>query len=96
MSINFYNPSVTDHVKVLVRAFGDEPVILYAIRGDSKKIEVGRDEKCTLSSPSQYVYEYDPDLFDRLDKYYREHKTVHVQELWKTAKHYTCYDLVHE
>lgn len=82
-------PNVTYHVKVLVRAYGDEPVVLKAVDGNAKTIEVvGEDESISLSYPAGYVYEFETDLFEKLNSAYRNQDHLYLQKLWKDAKQY--------
>jgi len=89
MSTTFFSPNVTKFVIVLVRAYGDEPVLLRA-EGSSKNsiIVVGDDPAKGLAFPESLVYFYDADLFDRLKDAFQRGDSVELLNLWKQADHF--------
>jgi hypothetical protein len=53
--------------KCIVRAFADEPQVMYAVRGNALRVEVTRKRGVyTLSLPRDCVFEYDHDVLLRL------------------------------
>ena len=82
-------PNVKKHIKVIVRAYGDEPVQLQARKGDENAIEVvGNEPDKSISFPSQYVYQFNPELFNRLKVAFNGNNQKHLTMLWKEAKQY--------
>lgn len=82
-------PSVESYVEVIVRAFGEEPVVLKAKGGSESSINVfGLDEKKSLSYPIAFVYEYEPQLFEQLEAAYTASDKEKLSLIWQMAKHY--------
>ena len=89
MSIFFFNPGVTKFVLVLIRAYGDEPVLLRAEGSGKSSINVvGDDPSKGLAFPESLVYFYDADLFDRLKAAFQQENAKELSSLWNKAEHF--------
>lgn len=89
MSIDKISPDVINFVTVIIRAFADEPVLLKAVGGNEKSIDViGRDSDKMVSFSRQYVYCFDSDLFDRLKSAFHDKRRAVLEDLWMKAEHY--------
>ena len=89
MSSTYLCPSVEHFVEVIVRAYGNEPAVLQAIGGDINNIDVIVSDTCkSIAYPSNYVYEYNAELFNQLESAYTEGNTEKLEQTWKQAKHY--------
>ncbi|OGT66201.1 MAG: hypothetical protein A2993_02460 [Gammaproteobacteria bacterium RIFCSPLOWO2_01_FULL_47_190] len=86
------NPDVNNHVKVIVRAYGDEPIILCVKSAGESTVEVyGDDDQKTINYPAQYVYKYDPHLYSSLKKAHNSNDKDTLATLWKNAAKYEGY-----
>ena len=82
-------PNVEYYVEVIARAFREKPVILKATGGDETSISVfGLEEKKCLPYPASFVYEYEPELFKRLETAYTASDAEKLEKIWKQEKHY--------
>jgi hypothetical protein len=72
--------------EVLVRAFGDEPVLLKA-QTDHGEIVVFRESlENGIPYPRAYVYEWDAGLFAELRRAFEQHDQGMLNELWSRAR----------
>lgn len=82
-------PKPVEREKVIVRAYGDEPVRLKAIAVRAGRVEVARtDESKSMLYWSALVYRFTPDLFEQLRDAYNAKDTVALRALWQKAEHY--------
>src|SRR6266508_682708 len=75
--------------RVIVRAFGDEPVILTAHRLDSQlnRVFVGvPDATNPLSLPIEDVFDYDQGLFTKLTKAFDERNSAALTQIYNNAR----------
>ena len=72
--------------KVIVRGYADEPTVLNAARRVGDRVEVfGSDESRPIDLPSEYVFQHDPSLFERLSRAFRRNDGQ-LASAWKHAK----------
>lgn len=77
-------------VKILVQAYGYEPVVLCAGESNSDSVEVYREDVgVSLNYPRHYVYDFDARLFEQLRSAFEESQQERLLELWKSAKRYS-------
>ncbi len=89
MSTSKLNPSVINFVTVIVRAYGDEPVVFRAIGvGKNSVIIAGDDESRGMGYPAGFVYVYDACLFDKLESAFNLGDSLRLSNLWSEADHY--------
>src|ERR1700719_1330643 len=69
--------------RVIVRAWGDEPVSLFLYRIDNTRVIVGkRNAKYTIGLPADQVFAFTEDAFSRLSKAYRENDRNKLASLY--------------
>ena len=89
MSTLFSCPGVTKFVIVLIRAYGDEPVLLRAMGAHKRSIAVvGHDQSDSVAFPAGSVYFYEAGLFDRLKAAFQRKNTKELSNLWSKAEHF--------
>lgn len=72
--------------KVIVRGYTDEPRVLNAARRVGDRVEVyGSDKSRPIDLPSEYVFQHDPSLFERLSRAFRQNDD-RLASTWKHAK----------
>ena len=74
--------------RVIVRAHGDEPAILYALsRETGNRVRVaGRPEaRFSMCLPQEQVISYDPDLFRELLEAYEKGDSGGLRRKWEQA-----------
>ena len=75
---------------VIVRAYGDEPVVLQARSCKDGRVEVvGSDESKPISLPQDAIFSYSLTVFDRLKEAYVRGDSESLAHLWQTAPPYT-------
>lgn len=86
MSKDLGNAPNTPHPKVIVRAWGDEPVVLVAHGLDqgTKRVFVGQPEaKRPISLPTSDVFDYSPGRFNELSAAFRARDKNKLRRLYK-------------
>ena len=74
---------------VIVRAYGDEPVVLQAHSCRDGRVEVFReDESKSISLPQDYIFSYSLSVFDQLKEAYARGDSESLANLWQAAPHY--------
>jgi hypothetical protein len=84
MSTSNYCP---ERPRVIVRSFGDEPVVLYAhgLQVDKKRVLVGKaNAKRPISLPFTDVFDFDDGHFRELSEAFRARDRVRLGELYKS------------
>lgn len=79
-------PDVKQSVTVIIRAYGNEPVRLRAIRYDEKMVEViGADPDKPVCFPIQWVYSDNEETYKKLLAAYEAGDAERLLMLWKTV-----------
>lgn len=79
--------NLTKCPKVIVRAFGGEPVLMLAIGSNRQRIQVAkRIGPARLSLPSRIVYHYDDDLLKKLRSAFEAGDAAKLNLLWGQAQ----------
>lgn len=80
------SPNVKKSVTVIIRAHGNEPVRLRAVRFDARTVEVsGSDPDQSISFPIQWVYSDNEETYKKLLAAYENGDTERLLTLWKMA-----------
>lgn len=90
MKINkVLSPQSPDSVEVIVRAYADEPVRLYAIGSSAGRVEVaGADKRYSIRYPRQWVYAFEQSAFNKLRNAYEEGNMSELKRLWNGSIRY--------
>lgn len=83
----------TDHLieypKVLVRAYGEEPVSLWAVRATRTIVQVvGEKGSTPIGFPADRVYEFNDETFARLKRLYENGGVEQLAEAWDGLTHF--------
>jgi hypothetical protein len=81
--------SPTPRPNVIVRSFGDEPVILVAHRLDKPKnrVFVGKAEATRpISLPVDDVFDYEPDVFTRLSESFSQRNQDALRQIYHSLR----------
>ena len=81
---------------VIVRAFGDEPVHMYAIGYGRGFIEVSRGSvggTKSIGLPPDHVFEFDEEAFALLLRAYKHNRRSELRARWQTLAPYTSPEL---
>lgn len=81
-----YRRSPTKSPKVLVRAFGDEPVPLRAVGAHGGVVEVAGKGGARIGVPLTKVFQFSEGVFSSLSAAYRAGGQAELQSLWSQAK----------
>lgn len=77
------SPSMDSPIKVMVRGFGEEPVVLWAVGQHGGRVEVvGEDRKHSLRYPADLVQDYDEDRFKAILQAYEGEDYGSLKRLW--------------
>lgn len=89
-----FQAQVRAHHNVIVRAFGDEPVLMTVLSVKGDNVEVARPGKnVTLFIASVYVYEYDKDSLDSLTDAWNRRDSDVLINAWKSVAHANLRDM---
>jgi hypothetical protein len=83
-----------ESARVMVRAFGSEPVELVVVTVGRGFVEVAnpKDRTKTVGFPPGSVYHFNPELFGRLRATHARRQEAELAELWSEAEPYTDAD----
>jgi hypothetical protein len=80
----------TDSSKVIVRAYGDQPRLMFLkFDEDGKSVVYESSAENSIPYPMAFVYEADDKLFALLDAAYRAADDVQLRTLWTKARRFT-------
>ena len=75
--------NIESFIKVLVRAYADEPVVLNSIAQSADTVEVtGSNPLLSISYPKSFVFPYDRGRFELLRTAFEEGDRLKLSSLW--------------
>ena len=74
-------------LRVIVRAYGDEPVLLWVLKKNGDRVMVTNQEKTTtLSFPARSVFTFNDETLKRLKKAYKDNNLDQLSKIWDSVE----------